>query len=124
MYIYNRTNNTGMLGLNPQLSLADNRKYPQTIGNTQEILFTSDQNSQNVNYFFNRIVQQSNNIPQFNVDKNNIFKTINTNAVKFTGKSVLERMKGDYFLVNLSGMMDSRFGLILKNSINEETIQE
>ena len=60
----------------------------------------------------------------FNVDKNNIFKTINTNAVKFTGKSVLERMKGDYFLVNLSGMMDSRFGLILKNSINEETIQE
>jgi len=122
MYIYNRTNNTGMLGLNPQLSLTDDRKYPQTVGNTQEILFTSDQGSQNINYFFNRVLQSQNNIPQFNVDKNNIFKTINTNAVKFTGKSVLERMKGDYFLVNLSGMMDSRYNLILKNSINDETV--
>lgn len=124
MYIYNRTNNSGMLGLNPQLTLSDNRKYPKTIGNTQEILFTSSEDKQNANYFYNRLLQQSNNIPQFNIDKNNIFKTINTNAVKFSGKSVLERLKGDYFLVNLSGMMDSRYNIIFKNSINSETFYE
>ncbi len=122
MYIYNGTNNSGMLGLNPQLTLADNRKYPKMNGNSQEILFTSDQGKQNINYLFNRIVNQDNNIPQFITDKNNIFKTINENAVKFGGKAVLERLKGQYFLVNLSGMMDSRYNLILKNMINDETL--
>lgn len=124
MYIYNRTNNSGMLGLNPQKTLADNRNYPKTVGNTQEILFTSEEDKQNINYFFNRIIQQSNNIPQFQIDKNNIFKTINENAVKFNGKKVLERIKGESFIVHLEGMMDSRYNLIFKNSINNETAYE
>lgn len=124
MYIYNRTNNTGMLGLNSQKTLSDNRNYPKTIGNTQEILFTSDQGKQKINTFFNRLVNQNNNIPQFNIDKNNIFKTINTNAVKFSGKRTLERMKGEWFMVHLEGMTDSRFNLILKSSTNEETIYD
>jgi hypothetical protein len=124
MYIYNRTNNTGMLGLNPQLALIDSRKYPKLNGNIQDILFTSDQGGQNINYLFNRVANQSNNIPQFNTDVNNIFKTINTNAVKFGGKRVLERMRGEYFTVHLEGMMDSRYGIILKNIINDETIYE
>lgn len=122
MYIYNKTNNTGMLSLNPQKSLTDVRNYPKTVGNTQEILFTSDEDRQNINYFYNRILNQSNNIPQFDVDVNNIFKTINTNAVKFSGKKVLERLRGEWFIVHLEGMVDSRFNLILKNSINEENI--
>lgn len=122
MYIYNRTNNSGMLGFNPQLTLSDNRKYPKTIGNTQEILFTSSEDKQNVNYFYNRLVNQNNNISQFHIDKNNIFKAINTNAVKFSGKKVLERLKGEWFIVHLEGMMDSRYNIILKNSVNSETI--
>lgn len=121
LYIYNKTNNTGMLGLNPQKTLTDLRNYPKIIGNTQEILLTSDQGKQNVNYFFNRLIKQANNIPMFNIDKNNIFKTINQNAVKFSGKSVLERLKGEWFIVHLEGMVDSRYDLILKNSINNET---
>lgn len=124
MYIYNRTNNSGMLGLNVQKSLTGNRDFPKTVGNTQEILFTSDQGKQNINYFYNRILNQNNNIPQFNIDKNNIFKSINENAVKFSGKKVLERMKGDSFIIHLEGMQDSRYNLILKNSINNETTIE
>ena len=124
LYIYNKTNNSGMLALNPQLTLADARKYPKTVGNTQEILFTSDEDRQNINYFFNRVVQQSNNIPMFNKDFNNIFKTINQNAVKFSGKKVLERLKGEFFIINLSGVNDTRYNLILKNSINDITEYE
>lgn len=124
MYIYNRTNNTGMLGLNPQNTLADNRNYPKTVGNTQEILFTSDQGKININYFFNRLIQQNNNTSQFIIDKNNIFKTINENAVKFSGKKVLERLKGEVFVVHLEEMIDSRYNLILKNVINNETAYE
>lgn len=118
MYIYNRTNNSGMLGLNPQKTLTDSRNYPKTVGNTQEILFTSTEDKQNINYFFNRVVNQDNNIPIFNIDKNNIFKTISQNAVKFSSKKVLERLRGDWFTIHLEGNPDSRFNLILKNSIN------
>lgn len=124
LFIYNQTNNSGMLGLNPQKMLSDNRKYPQTNANTQEILFTSNNGEQSINYFFNRIVNAQNNIPMFTTDSNNIFKTINTNAIKFSGKKVLERIRGDWFILHLQGSMDSRYNLILKNVINTETISE
>jgi len=124
LFIFNQTNNSGLLGLNPQLTLSDNRKYPQTNGNVQEILFTSDSGKQSINYFFNRIINSQNNIPMFTTDENNIFKTINTNAVKFRGKKVLERMKGEWFLINLSGAVDSRYNLILKNTTHNETITD
>ena len=124
LYIYNSTNNTGMLGLNPQKTLADSRKYPKLNGNVQDILFTSDEGKQNINYLFNRVVDQNNNIPLFNKDENNLFKQINTNAVKFQGNKILERMKGEYFTVHLEGLIDSRYNLILKNIINDETITE
>jgi hypothetical protein len=122
MYIYNPTNCSGMLGLNAQKALSDVRKYPKMSGNVQEILFTSDEDKQNINYFYNRVVNQNNNIPIFRVDENNIFKTINNDAVKFSGKRVLERLKGNDFVIHLEGMMDSRYNLILKNVINDETI--
>lgn len=123
LFIFNQTNCSGLLSLNPQRSLKDTKNYPKTVGNTQEILFTPDQGKQNINQFFNRVVNQQNNIPLFNTDENNIFKTINTNAVKFSGKRVLERMKGEYFLINLSGVDDTRYNLILKNVINNETLE-
>ena len=122
MFIYNQTNNSGMLELVPQKSLTDNRKYPITEGNIQKILFSSDGGSQNINYFFNRNIKDTNNLPMFKTDRNNIFKTINNSAVSFSGKRLLERLKGDYFSVHLEGIDDSRFNLILKNSISDENI--
>ncbi len=121
MYVWNTTNCTGLLGLNAQKGLSDTRRFPQTNGNKQEILFTSDKGYHNINYLYNRVLNQNNNIPIFSKDANNIFKDINTNAVKFSGKKVLERMKGDTFIVNLTENKDSRYNLIFKNSINNET---
>jgi hypothetical protein len=122
MFIYNPTNNSGMLGLNPQKTLQDSRKFPKMNGDIQEILFTSNEDKQNINYFYNRVVNQDNRIPMFKVDENNILKTINNDAVKFQGKRVLERLKGESFTVHLEGIEDSNYNLILKNVINDETI--
>jgi hypothetical protein len=132
-YIHNSTNNTGWFGLNTQKNLGDIKKYPQLVdypqpgdtppyGNKQEILFTSEQNRQTFNYFFNRVVDQQNNLPMFTRDKNNIFKTINSDAVKFSGKRMLERLRGSEFLIYLQDSKESRFNLILKNSTADETI--
>jgi hypothetical protein len=124
MFIYNSTNCSGLLSLNPQKNLADNRKYPKLNGNIQDILFTSVEGKQNINYFFNRTVNQNNNIPIILKDKNNIFRGVNSEAVKFTGKKVLERLKGESFLVHLEGNEDSRFNLVLKNIVSNTTIYE
>jgi hypothetical protein len=124
MFIYNPTNCSGVLGLNPQKKLTDNRNFPRMNGNIQEILFTSNEDKQSINYFFNRVVNQNNNIPILNVDENNIFRGVNSNAVKFSGKKVLERLKGESFIVHLEGNKDSRYNLILKSVISDETIYE
>lgn len=128
-YIHNSTNNSGWFGLNAQKTLSDNRKYPQLVDfpplpyrKKQEILFTADQGKQTFDYFFNRVIDQDNNLPMFNRDKNNIFKTINNDAVKFSGKRMLERLRGEEFLVYLQDSKESRYNLILKSSTNSETI--
>jgi len=44
--------------------------------------------------------------------------------VSFTGKRNLERLKGEAVTVQLTNDSESRFNIILKNSINNETILE
>ena len=63
------------------------------------------------------------NSNMFLKDENNIFKEVNPRAVKFGGKRVLERLKGDSFLVNLTNDKESRFNITINNSINDETIK-
>lgn len=122
MFIYNSTNNSGYLVLHPQKILTDNRNYPYVEGNKQHILSTFTEGKQITNYFFNRVIDQNNNIPPFLRDENNIFKSIDSRAVRFGGKKVLERIKGDVFMVNLSNTQSSQFNIIIKNIINNETI--
>ena len=120
--VWNQTNHSGELTLVPQKTSADLRNYPKTNGNTQEILFTSFEGKHNINYFYNRIINQNNNIPMWIRDANNINKQTNYNAVSFKGKSVLERMRGEMFAVTVKNDNESRFKIILKNSINTEII--
>ena len=37
------------------------------------------------------------------------------------GKRVLERLRGEYFTIRLEGIEDTRYNLILKNVISDET---
>lgn len=123
--IYNNTNNSGILNLIEQKTISDSRKYPKTNSNgTQDILFTPQSGKWNINYFYNRLNNMDNNIPMFLRDKNNIFKELNQRAVSFKGKRTLERLKGDSFLVRLTNDTESRFSIVLKNSINDESIIE
>ncbi len=122
LFIYNQSKNTGYLVLHPQKTLTDSRKYPQTIGNKQHILTSFTEGKQMVNTFFNRVINQDNNVPMFKKDANNIFKTIDPRAVRFGNKKILERMSGEVFIVNISNTQDSRFNILIKNTINLETV--
>jgi hypothetical protein len=121
--IYNNTDNSGLLNLVEQKTVSDARRYPITnVDKTQDILYVPINGRHNINYFFNRTINQDSNIPQWIKDKNNIFKSINPRAVSFVGKRTNERLKGDTHLVRLTNDKDSRFSISLKNSINNETV--
>jgi hypothetical protein len=123
--VYNNTNNSGVLNLFEQKSLADIKNYPKTnLNNTQDILYSSTEGKHNLNYFFNRVVNQDNNIPIWLWDKNMINKTINSKAVNFNQKRLLERLKGETFTVSLTNDKESRFNILLKNSIQTEIAYE
>lgn len=124
MFIYNKDNNTGYLVLHPQKTLTDQRNYPKTIGDKQHVLSTFEDGKQITNYFFNRMINQDNNIPMFKKDENSIFKFIDPRAVKFGGKKTLERIRGEVFIVNLSNTKDSRFNILIKNIIDNEIAYE
>lgn len=121
LMIYNSTNNSGNLKLHPQKSITDERKYPITEGNNQHILTTFTEGEQTVNSFFNRILNDNSGIPPLLRDENNIFKTINPRIVKFGGKRVLDRIRGDNFIVNLSNTQSSQFQILLKGLMSNET---
>ena len=123
MFIYNNKQNSGYLSLIPQKTLTDNRKYPLLVGDKQEILTTFNEGKQHINYFYNRVLDEKANIPHLMKDINNIFSTIDSRIVRFSGKKVLERLKGTDFIVNISNTKNSQFNIIVKNIINQEIIE-
>jgi hypothetical protein len=123
--IYNSTNNSGVLNLFEQKTLRDTRDYPKTnsSNNTQDILYSSLDRNHSFNYFYNRVIDQENNVPQFLWDAVMVTKEVNPKAVSFKGKRVLERLRGDYFFVRLINDVESRYQISLNKAINTEIVE-
>lgn len=120
--IYNNTNNSGDLNLKEQKTISDIRRYPITnADNTQDILFVNQDEKQYINYFYNRVKRENRNIPQWIWDDNNIYKEIDRRAVNFTNNKLLERMRGDSFIIRLENDLESRFKINYKNTENDAT---
>lgn len=123
--IYNNIVCSGNLNLIPEKTkTANSRNYPKTnTNNTQDIMITNpDGFKWNYNYFYNRVKSNTNNIPFLLQDKNQIDKLVNTTAVSFKGKALLDRMEGDWFLNRLTYDKDSRYSIALKFTLNESDI--
>ena len=101
-YVFNNSNLSGKLKLNLQRTLRDLSKYPINGEGFQEILQTQQDGIMRFNYFYNRVADEFSGIPLFVADENGVDKEINEEVIAFTGKKVLERLRGDSFLVNLS----------------------
>ena len=122
--IYNDRESSGLLELDVNTGvLSQLSKYPITQKDSQKVLITQNDNKWNLSYFFNRVKSNRNNIPLFNYDENQIDKNINQNSVSFLGKSVLERMTGNYFIVRLTQDLTSQYDLEFRWSL-DRTQQE
>lgn len=125
LVVYNNTNNSGNLNLVQQKSYKDTNKYPITNNDgTQDVLYTAENGKHYINYFYNRVKNQDNNIPIWLWNKTMTSKTINPQAVSFRGKSLLERIKGHQFLLRLTQDKESRYSIILKDVQTKEIIHE
>ena len=122
--IYNNTNNSHLLELIPQKTASQSNRYPITKTNSQEILFTPLEGKHTFNYFYNRVRNQDNNIPIWDNDLNRIDKTLNPLALSFRGKPLLEKLRGENFLIRLINDNESRYNILLKNIITTETNYE
>lgn len=111
--IYNNYENSGKLNLIKNTgALSQLSKYPITNSdNTQDILISYDNYKYNVDYFYNRVNSNKNNQPVWLWDSNQINKTINSKAVSFYGKKVLERLKGNFFMVRLERNGNTNYDL-------------
>lgn len=100
-FIYNGTNSTGTLKLDLQRTLRQLSQYPILESNSQRILQTQQDGEFRFNYFYNRVANESIIKSLLKYDENYIDREVNDDAISFTSKKILERMRGTSFLVNL-----------------------
>ena len=118
--IHNQTNNSGLLHLNYDDSM-NKSKYPLKISDTEQgIQATHYDNKISLNYFYNRVKKTDNHIPIWNSDENEIQRTLNPNAISFGSKKILERMRGDWFIVDLILDHSSQFKTHFKWMVSKE----
>ena len=107
--IYNQTNNSGKLEIDYN-DTAKSVHYPKSVNSyTQKILGKHFDNKIYLNYFYNRVRREESHLPIWNWDDNEIHKILNPDSISFNSKKVLERLRGDWFLVRLTYDKDSRF---------------
>lgn len=121
LQIYNNTANSGTLNLNLIESSRELKNYPKTkVDNTQDIPYTTLNGKHTLNYFYNRVNNDRNNIPLWLWDNVMMNKDINNRAISFKGKRILERLTGDWFKVRFTNDQESRYQISLNKSINSE----
>ena len=122
LVVSNHRETSGNLRLIPQKTLRQTREYPKTYNDYQEILMTNSQDRWHINYIFNRVSSEYLNQPIWSWDTNQINKSLNNKIVKFKGKRVLERLKGNFFLNYLGYDLDTRFEVSFKWAIIDEDL--
>ena len=111
LWIYSTNTHSGELGLVPntgQMSLIS--QYPKTAndGKSQDILYSKYHNQHTINYFYNRVVRGFTNTPINIWDINQINKSVNTEVVKFHGKTMLEPLRTTIPTIRLEQTKESR----------------
>jgi len=121
--VFSDRENSGNLNLIPNTGLLSQlSKYPITRANEQDILITQNNKKWTFNHIYNRVKSNRNNVPLFLYDENQINKQVNTSAVSFYGKNVLEQMSSEVFLIRLTQDKTSQYDLEFKFASQKEEI--
>jgi len=120
--ISNQTNNSGLLHLD-YVDGYSKVNYPKWVSSTEQIIPATHYNETiNVNYFYNRVINEDNHQPIFLNDENEIVRELNPKAVSMEGKKILERLRGDWFEVSLINDKDTQLSHVFKWTTNDSTL--
>jgi len=121
MVVWNATNNSGYLKLTAEEknNLYQKTQYPITNADSQEVLVTKYDDIFSVNYFFNRVKSENNNLPVWVKDNVDVEKTLNYDALTYRSP-LPERMKGNWFLIRYYKTDNSNIKSVFKFNITDE----
>jgi len=113
--VYNKSNNSGNLNLvkAEKNNLFQQTQYPKHNNTSLDILATEDDKKWSFNHTYNLVKDETNNIPIWLNDCNEILKQINIKSVSYTS-NWKDRLRGDYFLVRLIQDLKTNFSMTLK----------
>lgn len=122
-YFYNDTNNSGelILEMAEKGNMYQQLRYPVTTGVNREILVTEVDGKININDYFNEVKDDTNNIPIWDKDTNDIGRTVNVDALDYH-RPWRDRLRGDWFLARFVNDIESRFKMIARWFSNDEKI--
>lgn len=120
LVVYNQTNNSGLLHLNYDDSYRKS-KYPIYVNTVEQGIQATHFDEQLwVNYFYNRVKREESHLPIWNWDDNEIGKQLNAKTISFNSKKVLERLRGDWFIVRMIQDNTSQFKHYFKWMVAKE----
>lgn len=122
-WFYNDTNNSGELRMviADKNDMSQRLRYPVTNDDSREILVTEVDQKININDYFNEVKDDTNNLPVWIKDVNDIDRKIDPRAVDYH-RRWRDRLRGDWFLARFVNDIESRFKMIVRWFSNDEKI--
>lgn len=124
MWLYNNRQNSGLMNLimEEKNNYDQNIEYPKINADSSDVIVSEVEGVHNINYFFNRVRNDMNNVPIWKADQNDILKNINPDALIFDSSLWNDRLRGDYFLMRLQRDSDSRYRLLFGFSVYKDKL--
>lgn len=125
LWLYNNRDHSGELRLIPaqKNNMTQYINYPKTNAaeGYREILAIEVYDRWKINSFFNQVKNNTNNIPLWKRDINDIIRDVNPDALWYS-RVWQDRLRGDWFLARFQNDIETRFKLLFRWSESDERI--
>jgi hypothetical protein len=123
--VYNNQQNTGLLELHAQKEndISQAIEYPKFNNNSISILQSCINNKWSFNYLYNLIKNENSGLPLWIYDAAKVDKTLNNKLLDYRS-NYKDRLRGNYFKVQLVNDLESRFKFILQYSLDDRNFYD
>ena len=123
--VYNNQQNSGLLNLHHQKenNIKQQLDYPKHNLASIDILQSCINNKWNFNYLYNLIKSDKSGLPIWHFDAAKVIKSIDSKLLDYR-PTFKDRLRGNYFKVQLSNTLESRYKFIFQYAIDERNYYE
>ena len=123
--VYNNQQNTGLLELHHQKEndISQAIDYPKFNANSISILQSCINNKWSFNYLYNLVKNDKSGLPLWLYDASKVDKSINHKLLDYQS-NYKDRLRGNYFKVQLSNDLESRYKFILQYASDDRNFYD